>query len=637
MDDGRPRRRADGRRAWSFAGAARGGHLPRPRCAGPRRRRGRVGAVHRAVRRLALLAALAALARPGGGAAFANTEPLAAKQWYLDQRQRLVVLADDAAALAPVKVAVIDSGIDGTHPELAGRVVAAQVVRRRLAVPRRAGPRHVRRRRDRREPGEQRSASPASRSTPGCWSRRSSPPTATVSLAARGRGDPLGRRQRRARDQPQPRRRARSAQPDARHVLAARAGRGRVRVLEGRRSSSPRSGTARSRRRRRGASPHYPAALPHVIGVSAVRQDGSVPGLLEPRRGLQRPRRTRRRRSSRRSRRTSSPTTAGCAGQPYSDCGPLEFRDAIGTSFAAPQVSAAAALLLGADPTLTPDQVAWLLERSADDASDAHRLRRVRRPGATRSRGWGTLDVASALDAAHVDAAAAAARPVRAERRRRAVGARAPPLPRTIDASLDYWDDNIDVYRVRLDARPAALRAPDARRRPRRCGSQLWAPGTRARRRPRRARRSRLADSHERRRRRCGSRIASRARRHRTTSRRSWCSRTPEPGAVPPRARASAAVLPELGRVDVAQDARRGADDERRAAGRPSSRPRRRRRTPPRRSRRRGRGSRRRRRARRGGSSGPCISSLRFSVRPMKLSFVVTTHGAMKTSSSSVE
>jgi len=34
---------------------------------------------------------------------------------------------------------------------------------------------------------------------------------------------------------------------------------------------------------------------------------------------------------------------------------------------------------------------------------------------------------------------------------------------------------------------------------------------------------------------------------------------------------------------------------------------------------------------------GPFISDLRLSVRPMKLSFVVTTHGAMKTSSSSVE
>src|SRR5262249_53932281 len=34
---------------------------------------------------------------------------------------------------------------------------------------------------------------------------------------------------------------------------------------------------------------------------------------------------------------------------------------------------------------------------------------------------------------------------------------------------------------------------------------------------------------------------------------------------------------------------------------------------------------------------GPFISARRVSVRPMKLSFVVTTHGAMKTSASSVE
>ena len=73
------------------------------------------------------------------------------------------------------------------------------------------------------------------------------------------------------------------------------------------------------------------------------------------------------------------------------------------------------------------------------------------------------------------------------------------------------------------------------------------------------------------------------------------------------------------------------------AAGRPSSPRRRRRRTPPRRSRRPGqrmappptRAPRR--------IVGPRISSWRRSVRPMKLSFVVTTHGAMKTSSSSVE
>ena len=59
--------------------------------------------------------------------------------------------------------------------------------------------------------------------------------------------------------------------------------------------------------------------------------------------------------------------------------------------------------------------------------------------------------------------------------------------------------------------------------------------------------------------------------------------------------------------------------------------------TPLRRSRPPGRAPRRRRRGAPRLIVGPRQSSCRFSVRPMKLSFVVTTHGAMKTSSSSVE
>ena len=45
-----------------------------------------------------------------------------------------------------------------------------------------------------------------------------------------------------------------------------------------------------------------------------------------------------------------------------------KLANAIGTSFAAPQVSAAAALILGQDPSLSPDQVTWLLERAAQVA-----------------------------------------------------------------------------------------------------------------------------------------------------------------------------------------------------------------------------------------------------------------------------
>ena len=205
-------------------------------------------------------------------------------------------------------------------------------------------------------------------------------PDGTVSLQGEVAGDPLGGRQRRARDQPQPRRRARPARSGARHVLAARAGGGRVRVLEGRR------GRRRGRERPAvagdavEASRTIPAALPHVIGVSAVRQNGSVPGLLEPRRGLQRPRRTRRRRSSRRSRGSSSTTRGPGAST-------VRTRTAGRTSSAtrsAPRsprrrCRAAAALLLGQDPALTPEQVSWLLERSADDANAGDRLRAVPR------------------------------------------------------------------------------------------------------------------------------------------------------------------------------------------------------------------------------------------------------------------
>ena len=77
------------------------------------------------MRRVAAVLVLAALVVPALAAAFPNTEPLAAKQWYIEH---------DAAwdfwptmpQLYPVKVAIVDSGIDGSHPDLMGRVIAAR-------------------------------------------------------------------------------------------------------------------------------------------------------------------------------------------------------------------------------------------------------------------------------------------------------------------------------------------------------------------------------------------------------------------------------------------------------------------------------------------------------------------------------
>ena len=88
----------------------------------------------------------------------------------------------------------------------------------------------------------------------------------------------------------------------------------------------------------------YPAALPHVLGVSALTPSGNVPSFSD------------------RDRIFNDISAPGqeiystlpraltsfrplCQNQGYSDCGPDDFRHAAGTSFAAPQVTAAAAIL----------------------------------------------------------------------------------------------------------------------------------------------------------------------------------------------------------------------------------------------------------------------------------------------------
>ena len=85
-----------------------------------------------------------------------------------------------------------------------------------------------------------------------------------------------------------------------------------------------------------------------------------------------------------------------CVDQGYSDCGPDEYRHAEGTSFAAPQVSAAAALLIAQQPALTASQVSTLLERTADDVNASNGCPRcpLLRDALT---GWGRLNIAKAL------------------------------------------------------------------------------------------------------------------------------------------------------------------------------------------------------------------------------------------------
>jgi hypothetical protein len=96
-------------------------------------------------------------------------------------------------------------------------------------------------------------------------------------------------------------------------------------------------------------------------------------------------------------------------------------------------------------------------------------------PGRDSRSGWGTLDVAAALEAL--------AKPLPPRDRYESnddAGSRAATLygrERTVKATLDFWDDQVDVYRVNVakgQLLRAFLRGP--------AGTQtnliLWRPGT---------------------------------------------------------------------------------------------------------------------------------------------------------------
>jgi hypothetical protein len=190
----------------------------------------------------------------------------------------------------------------------------------------------------------------------------------------------------------------------------------------------------------------YPSALPHVLGVGSYNRSGDVssfsnrdelyvdviaPGedmlSLFPR-----------------------PMTAkysSCDEQGYSSCGPKEYRHASGTSFSAPQVSAAAAALFSMRPSLRPDQVSTLIERTATLATPVNGCEACSGSRDALS-GWGKLDISAAVRAVraqHVPVRdhfepnddIASARKIRGKKARFRV-------------TIDYWDDPDDVYKIRL-------------------------------------------------------------------------------------------------------------------------------------------------------------------------------------------
>jgi subtilisin family serine protease len=220
----------------------------------------------------------------------------------------------------------------------------------------------------------------------------------------------------------------------------------------------------------------WPAALPNVVGVAALNRNGSVPDfsnrdplyvdLAAPGAAI----------FSTIPRSLEEVGQPGCNGDPYSNCGPAEFRDGNGTSFAAPQVSAAAALILGVDPSLSPDQVDWLLERSATDMTPADGCAGCS-AGRDALTGWGRLDIARAVELLDTGVVLPPPDVLEPDSDTGTESFALTTLPAFVTSSEDYWDDPDDVFALSLhpgERVRAALSAVNGAR----FLLRLWRPGT---------------------------------------------------------------------------------------------------------------------------------------------------------------
>jgi subtilisin family serine protease len=395
------------------------------------------------MRRLLPALVVAALVTAAPAAAFIPADPLAAKQWYLAEDHAFDAWETPPTNLVPVKVAIVDSGIDGTLPDFAGRIAdsrsfvggnalvdteghgtfVAGVIGANLDTQGIAGIAYTSQlliakvvKPDGTIPLEAEAAAIR-------WAADSG--ARVINLSLGGVRDPLHPN----RDTYSPLEASAVAYAYAKGaVLVAAVGNGDEAFSEPWPYAS------------------YPAALPHVIGVSALTRSGNVPDFSNrdavyndvsaPGQGIF----------------STFPSTITsqrpiCADQGFSDCGPDEYRNPEGTSFAAPQVSAAAAILFAVDPQLTNSQVATLIEHSADDVNAANGCSKcalLRDPFS----GWGRLDVAKAVEALGGPLPV----PDHYETNDNA-GTQAWTLwgkQVTFTATLDYYDDQVDVYRIKL-------------------------------------------------------------------------------------------------------------------------------------------------------------------------------------------
>jgi hypothetical protein len=389
-------------------------------------------------------AAISALALAGVASAFVPAEPLAAQQWYLAQDHAFDAWTEPPtlALFTPVKVAIVDSGIDANHPEFLGKIVGGRsFVGGDWRVDRQGHGTFVAGviAANLDQQGIVGLAYPAARLLIAKVVRNDGQiPVDAEAAAIRWAADEGARVINLSFGAP---RDPRSSEIDAFSQVEADAvayayQKGAVLVAAvGNGDEAPRTPWPWA---------SYPAALPHVIGVSALTRTGSVPSF------------------SNRDRLYNDISAPGqdifstfprslavgpCTDPGYSDCATDDYRHARGTSFAAPQVTAAAAMLISLDPVLRPDQVSWVLERSADDASASNGCSVCALQRDPYS-GWGHLNIARAIGSLQGpipppdlyesnDEAGVHAHTVYGKRGR-------------ITATLDYWDDQLDVYRIRL-------------------------------------------------------------------------------------------------------------------------------------------------------------------------------------------
>jgi subtilisin family serine protease len=426
------------------------------------------------VRRAVFAALIAAFVLPASAAAYTPTDPLAKLQWYLAEDHAFDWLGDSLPALSPVRVAVIDSGLDGTNSEfprnrisadrsfiggspltdeaghgtfVAGVIAAAidgkgtvgiaftaQLIIAKIA-------------------GADGSISPDAEAAAIRWAVDHGAQVINLSLG--GTRDPLN-----------PANDEFSAVEAAAVRYAVRHGVVVVAAIGNCGAPGPPCPWPWG---------DYPAALPHVIGVSALTQPGDVASfsnrdqiyndLSAPGKGI-----------------VSTlplPLTAqrpACPDQGYSDCGPEPIKDGQGTSFAAPQVAAAAAVLLSLNPTLRPDQVSNILERSADDVNATDGCRACP-TGRDQFSGWGRLDIQRAVAAVQPGAPLPPADRFEPNDDAGSQAATLRASVKAVSATLDFWDDQIDVYRIHLAAGQRLrlhLDGPPATN----TDLLLWKPGT---------------------------------------------------------------------------------------------------------------------------------------------------------------